>query len=611
MGKGRLIDGGGQVPKPDAAMSHGAGAAERRSRRSLFQKYFLVLFVAVVVPLLANGLSEAWFGYRDQRTMLDTVLRTEAQSAASRIESFLEGIRSQVNSAVQLPWTEGDDERHRIDALRVLRQVPAIVSLTLVDGTGVERLYVSRVGLDRVGSGIDRSGEPAVVGAWSSKLWYGPVTYNRNSEPFMTIAVAGNRKAVGIAIAEINLKLIWDVISAIRVGQTGQAFVLDRPGRLVAHPDISLVLRGADETISRTLQALRQAITAGAGEAVVGEDAYGRTVIAAMVPIPGVDWTVVAEQPFSEALHPINAGLWRTAGLLLAGAVFAAVLAFWLAQRLSGPIRLLEEGTERIGAGQFGYRIDIKTGDEFERLATRFNAMAIGLALSQERSERIARLKRFLAPQVAELIENAGDDSVLEGRRVEVVALFCDLRGFTSFSSRAEPNEIMRVLAEYYNALGAIITRYEATLTSFSGDGLMVLVNAPVPCPDPALRAAGMAIEMRKVVQALIDDWRSHGHAIGFGMGLAMGPATVGRIGYESRFDYTAIGNVVNLASRLCSAAADGQILVDLTIAEAVGVRLALVALGTRPLKGYDEQVPVFAVGDAPPIPSLSAVRRP
>jgi adenylate cyclase len=197
---------------------------------------------------------------------------------------------------------------------------------------------------------------------------------------------------------------------------------------------------------------------------------------------------------------------------------------------------------------------------------------------------------------VAELVDRKGDDGVLEGRRTEVVVVFCDLRGFTTFSARAAPEEVMSVLAEYYEALGRIITKYGATLTSFSGDGLMVLVNAPVPVEQPALRAVDLAAEMQRSVQELIIGWRARGYRIGFGVGLAMGPATVGRIGYESRFDYTAIGSVVNLAARLCASAADREILTDAAVAEAVRGKRALIPLGSRLLKGYDEELPVFGI---------------
>lgn len=577
----------------------------RRRFRSLFQKYFIVLFLAVVIPLAANGISEAWFGYRDQRARLDQLLGVEARSAAARIQGFLEGITNQLGWLVQLPWSEEPDERRRIDALRLLRQVPAIVSLTLVDGTGHERLYVSRIGLNRTENRTDRTGDPAVAGARSARIWYGEVSYYRGSEPYLTVAISGNRPSVGIVVAEVNLKLIWDVISAIKVGETGYAFVLDGPGRLVAHPDISLVLRGADEATLNPFRAIREATMRTGAGLTTSWDAEGNAIAAAAAPITGPDWTVVVEQPLSEAFGPIYAALWRTGGLLLGGAAFAAMLAFILARRMTEPIRLLEEGTERIGAGQFDHRIKISTGDELQRLADSFNAMAAELAVSQERQERIAKLKRFLAPQVAELVDHVGDDTVLEGRRTEVVAVFCDLRGFTAFSAKAAPEEVMRVLSEYYEALGAIITRYAATLTSFSGDGLMVLVNAPVPVEEPALRAVDLAVEMQESVQELIIGWRARGHCIGFGVGLAMGPATVGRIGYESRFDYTAIGSVVNLAARLCAAAADREILTDETVAGAVKDKRPLIPLGTRPIKGYDEELPVFgrAVDERPSSP--------
>ncbi len=568
----------------------------RQGFRSLFQKYLLVLFMAVAIPLAINGVVEAWFGYRDQRARLDQLLGVQAMSAAAEIHDFIYGITNDLGWLVQLPWNDEPDERRRTDALRLFRQAPAIVSLTLLDHRGLERLYISRIGLNRIESRTDRSTDPAVIGARAARTWFGDVTYNRGSEPYLTIAIVGNRPSVGAVIAEVNLKLIWDVISAIKVGKTGFAFVLDRPGRLIAHPDISLVLRGAEEATSRPFQAIRDAIgSAGVGSAT-GRDIDGRDVAAAAAPVSGPDWTVVVLQPLSEAFGPIYAALKRTAAILAIGTVIAGLLAYALAHRMTEPIRLLEEGTERIGAGLFNHRISIETGDEFQRLADSFNRMAAELALAQEHQERIARLKRFLAPQVADLVDRTGDGSVLEGRRTEVVVVFCDLRGFTSFSAEVAPEEVMSVLAEYYEVLGRAITTFAATLISFSGDGLMVLVNAPVPVEEPALRAVDLAVEMQTSVQELIVGWRSRGYRVGFGVGLASGSATVGRIGYESRFDYTAIGSVVNLAARLCASATDREILMDAEVAEGVGGRRSVIGLGNRQIKGYDEAVPVFGI---------------
>ncbi len=569
-------------------------------RSSLFRKYFVAIFAAVVAPLLIAGGSEAWFGYHDQRARLNDLLDAEARLAAVKIQDFIEGLHDQLSWTVQLPWTENTGDRRRLDALRLLRQAPSIESLSLVDAAGKERLFVSRIGLNRIEGGDDHAANPAVVGARSDRIWFGPVTFQDGSEPFMTIAVAGNRTAVGVAVAEVNLKFIWEVILGIRVGRTGEAFVLDRPGRLVAHPDISLVLR-ADEAAQKPLQSLREAIRARpAGQAATGQDISGKAVLAAMAQIPGVDWSVIVKQPAAEAFGPIYAALLRTSALLIAGAVLAAMLAYWLTQRMIGPIRVLEDGVARIGAGQLDHRISLATSDEFERLATRFNEMATELSVSQERSERISRLKRFLAPQVAELIDRTGDDRVLDGRRVEVVVVFCDLRGFTAFSAQAEPDAIIGVLREYYDALERVVTAHGATLINFFGDGVMVLLNAPVACSDPALRAVNMASDMQTSVQKLLVNWRALHPRLGFGVGLAMGPATVGRIGSEGRLNYTAIGNVVNLASRLCSSAEDSEILIDRVAAEAIGSSVPLVELEARTLKGFDKPVPVFAVVAGP-----------
>jgi adenylate cyclase len=578
-------------------MSEPAGTPEPpRPRWPLFQKYFLALFAAVVVPLLANGVSEAWLGYHDQQTSLGQRLHAEAVSAAGKIQSFLDNITDQLQWTVQLPWTSGGGDQQRLDVLRLMRQVPAIVEIMLIDGDDIERLHVSRIDPDVIDSGVDRHTDSAVQGAHSAHVWYGPVTLYEGSEPHMQIAVAGTRRANGVTVAVINLKLIWDVISAIHIGQSGDAFVLDKAGRLVAHPDISLVLRGADDPAAGPLKGLLQAMSAERGEFTAGRNAEGASVIAAMAQIPGPGWVAFVEEARAEAFAPIRAALWRTGFLLLAGALFAAALGLFLARRMIGPIRLLERGAEQIGAGNFDHTIEISTGDELQRLAHRFNEMAAGLAESRERSERIARLTQFLSPQVAEIVEGSDQAALLDSHRTEVVVLFCDLRGFTGFAGATEPDAVMGLLQEYYEALGIIITRYEATLTCFMADGLMLLLNAPVPCPEPAVRGMRMALDMQASVQAMIAGWRRRGHTIGFGVGLAKGPATVGRIGYEGRSDYTAIGNVVNLAARLCGTAEDGQILIDAVAATEIGDAFRLISLGSRALRGFSEPVPAFTI---------------
>ncbi|WP_236843461.1 adenylate/guanylate cyclase domain-containing protein [Bradyrhizobium icense] len=564
-----------------------------RPRRSLFIKYFITLFVAVVVPLMLGSASEAWFAFRDNRLYLNEILQVEARSAADRIQAFTDGIRDQLGWVVQFPWTPGEDDRRRIDGLRLLQQVPAIVSLSMVDATGTERVFVSRVSMNRTGRGADMSADPAVIGARAHRVWYGPVHYQRDSEPYMRIAVAGNRAAAGIVVADINLKLIWDIIAGIKIGDTGHALIVDDTGRLVAHPDISLVLRsgaGAGD-FSR----LKSEVSAANGSAVTTTGEDGTPVVALSVRAANVDWTVIAEQPVLEAFESIRAALWRSLILIVIGIVFASVLAYWRACRMWGPIRQLENGVERIGMGQFDHRITIQSRDELEQLAIRFNQMAEELGASQQKSERINRLKQFLAPQVAELVEHS-DQRLLDAHRRDVVAIFGDLRGFTAFTARAEPDAILAVLKQYYEAVGAVTARHEATLIRFAGDGVMVLVNAPVTCENPAYRGVRLAIDMQAAVQSVAGTWSAGGCAIGFGVGVAMGHATVGTLGYQGRLDYTAIGSVVNLASRLCSMADDGQILLDPIINERVKDSFALASIGERPIKGYDRALEIFAV---------------
>jgi len=227
---------------------------------------------------------------------------------------------------------------------------------------------------------------------------------------------------------------------------------------------------------------------------------------------------------------------------------------------------------------------------------------------------RVGRLKRFLAPQLAELIVSHGDEKILESHRREIVVVFCDLRGYTAFTETAEPEEVLDFLREYHGALGPLVSQFEGTLDQFSGDGIMVFFNDPVPCPDPAERAVKMALAMREAAGTLIAGWRLHGCELGFGAGIAQGYATLGQIGFSERSGYTAIGTVCNLAARLCAEAKDGQILVSSRIAEAVKAVARLEDLGNLELKGLRRPVAAFNVvqstSAADARPNLTVVAR-
>jgi len=220
--------------------------------------------------------------------------------------------------------------------------------------------------------------------------------------------------------------------------------------------------------------------------------------------------------------------------------------------------------------------------------------------------DRMGRLKRFLSPQVADLIVSSGDDSFLESHRREITVVFCDLRGFTAFAETAEPEVTMTVLREYHTALGDLVFRFEGTLERFTGDGLMVFFNDPMPCPDASIRSVRMAVAMRDRVADLAEEWHRSGHELGFSVGIAQGYATLGRVGFEGRFDYAAIGTVTNLAARLCDAADAGKILVSQRVHAAVDDLVVSNQVSELPLKGFSRPVTAYEIValDAAPVRS-------
>jgi len=310
------------------------------------------------------------------------------------------------------------------------------------------------------------------------------------------------------------------------------------------------------------------------------------------------DVLVVLQRPLTEAFAPYNRLFWILAAVGGAGLVLSILGAILVSRRVSRPVVTLAGAAERVAAGDFDTSVSVPQSDELGTLAENFNEMVAGLR-DRERVraalERAERLKRFFSPQVAEVL-SAGDESVLASHRREITVVFCDLRGFTAFAEAADPGEVMQLLRDYHAILGPLIARYEGTLERFTGDGLMVFFNDPVPCPDPALRAVRLAVEARDAVQQLLDGWRDRGYTLGFGSGIAMGFATVGRIGFEGRFDYAAIGSVTNLAGRLCQEAADGQILISASVYAEVERAVEAMPLGELTLRGFPRPLLAFSV---------------
>jgi signal transduction histidine kinase len=382
-------------------------SAPRKTRSRLFLKY-AGLFVAVVcVALLANGIFEIWVSYREHKDALIEIQHEQAESAAAKIGQFIKEIESQVGWTTQLLWSVGTIEQRRFDALRLLRQVPAITELAQVDASGKEQLRVSRLAMDVVGSGLDLSSDAKFTEAVKNKIYYGPVYFRRESEPYMTLSLAGTRRDAGVSIAEVNLKLIWDVVSKIKVGERGHAYVVDAQGRLIAHPDISLVLRNTDMTRLVQVQAAqRQEAGAAADEIETATDIQGRRVLTAFAPVAPLGWTVFVELPVDEAYQPLITSVQRTALVLLGALCLAALAGIFLARRMVVPIQALRAGAARIGGGDLSQRISIKSGDELEALADQFNDMAGRLqesyaGLEQKVEARTRELSESLEQQTA------------------------------------------------------------------------------------------------------------------------------------------------------------------------------------------------------------------
>ena len=364
-----------------------AGASIVRSR--LFIKY-VALFVAVVsLALVANGAFDVYFSYQEQKASLVRIQREQAEAAAGKIGQFIGEIESQVGWTTQLPWSAGTLEQRRFDALRLLRQVPAITELAEINSSGHEQLKVSRLAMEVVGSGTDVSKEPSFAEAVAHKVYYGPVYFRRESEPYMTLSLAGTRRDTGVSIAQVNLKLIWDVLSKIKFSGHGRAYVIDAVGRLIAHPDISLVLRNTDMSQLAQVRSARAKVAGNDGEEVEeAEDIAGRKVLTASATAAPLGWLVFVETPVQEAYAPLYASLQRT-GLVLLGALALAFAAgMFLARRMVVPIHALRAGAARLGSGDLGQRIAIKTGDEVEALANQFNDMAGRLQESHTNLER-------------------------------------------------------------------------------------------------------------------------------------------------------------------------------------------------------------------------------
>jgi signal transduction histidine kinase len=387
-------------------------------RWRLFPKYALLIITLVGSMLLASGAIGTYFSWRENERNLLALQQEKARNAAHRIDEFVGDIVHEL-SWTALPSAQGGGdplEQRRVEYLKLQRQAPAITEVAWIDAEGREQLRISRLAMDAIASGVDLSRSDAFrVG--SAGTYYGPVYFRKGSEPYMTIArPAGGG---GVTAAEVNLKFVWDVVKDIRIGGSGLAWVVDENGTLVAHPDISLVLRKSDLSALPQVAALRAGAanaaervdpvnTVNAAErvgsantenAVKARDLQGEEVLSAHATIPTLRWTVFVESPRAEAFAPLYATLQRTSLLLVAALLISIAAGFFLARALVRPLRALEEGAAQIGAGDLERRIEVRTGDELEGLAEQFNRMSAQLR------ESYAGLERKVEQRTAELSE--------------------------------------------------------------------------------------------------------------------------------------------------------------------------------------------------------------
>ncbi|QIP03831.1 adenylate/guanylate cyclase domain-containing protein [Bradyrhizobium symbiodeficiens] len=788
----------------------GANDKTRFLREGLFAKYVVSLVGLVVFVLAVNGAMETWISYRATRTQLTDGLEDKAQAAARRIEQSISELDRQISWVTRA--SQDTLEKRRADYASLLHQVSVVNQLFQLNGEGREVLRVSRQSTT-TGSNADLSRDMRFTDTVARGVSYAPAWF-ADKTPLMSISVAHSGFNAGVTVAEIDLGFLSDFLSDAQVGKAAFAYVVDPRGRVLATSS-----KGPE--IGKDLSKLPQvaaAIAPGHEGDSSGTDFNGQSVMSAASTVPKLGWSVLFEQPTTQALMPIRDQLVRIALLIGMGLMVAILAGTLLARRMIIPITALRDGAHRLGEGDFSHRIDVKTSDELEDLASQFNRMAgqiqetysdletkveertrdlaqsinelkvleeVGRAVASsldlnavlptiaaraieithadavliygfdaetrrfnlveaggiDRSadgahvtidegenilsdaarsgepialadidraseqplrevaiaagfhsvlvvplvdqqgtlgalvvlrrasgefaasiiglmrtfanqavlamrnarlftevdhkshaletanetvraqadklrmqteqlkdwnksleervktqlgeiERIRKLERFLAPQVAQLIASSDSpEGLLTSQRREVTVVFCDLRGFTAFTEATEPEEAMNVLREYHAALGKLIFKYEGTLDKYAGDGVMILFNAPIQFEDHTQRAVKMAVEMRETIGPLTERWRNRGHSLGFGIGIAVGYATLGQVGFEQRLEYAAIGSVTNLASRLCGEAKPNQIVVSRRVYGIVEQWVEAQPLDDLQLKGFNHPV--------------------
>ncbi|MGY8707767.1 ATP-binding protein [Bradyrhizobium sp. 18BD] len=444
----------------------------------LFRKYLYSIVALAFAALAINTGFDVWFSYREQKQLLAATQREQAASAAIQIGQFIGQIENQIRWLSRLPPELSSNEDERLNAIRLLRLSPAIAEITELDAQGREQVRVSRRVADRIGSKTDLSDSAAFRGANDSRAYYGPVYFFGDTEPFMTLATRGNGPAPNVVVAEVNLRFIWDLVAGIRVGNTGKAYVVDRMGLLIAHPDLWPALRRSDLSGHADVRAALDGVGPPSG-GLVKEDLSGQRVLSTYATVPSLGWLVFVELPLTEAYAPIYASIGRSTFLLVILLACAVLVSLWLSRRMTVPIQILTQGARRIGSGDLGLRLDIKTGDELEALGDQFNRMAAHL------HESYATLERKVTERTSEL-EKARDHALAEhdaaerARSVAVQANETKSRflAVVSHELRTPLNGVMGVLQLLDDGSLSDAQRRHLATAAASGETLIALVDA-------------------------------------------------------------------------------------------------------------------------------------
>jgi len=395
------------MPQAGAPADSSAAPAASVVRSRVFSKYDALLVAIVGLTLLSGGIFEVFRHYREHRAELIRTQHEQAKAAAAKIGQFIEDVEGQLGWTTQTPWSAGGSDNRRYDALRLLRQVPAITELVLVDAAGKERLRVSRLAMDVMDSGVDLSKEPKFTEAVAHKVYYGPVYFRRDSEPYMTLALAGTRKDAGVSIAEVNLKLVWDLVSQIKVGEHGHAYVVSGRGRLIAHPDMSLVLRDTDMSRLAQVQAAQSGTDVMSDELEGAQDILGQEVLTAFAPIRPLRWTMFVERPADEAYASLYAALQRLAILLSVATILVAVAGTLLTRRLAGATVALRSLGEAVGGGVIAQTFAGNPNHEAEKKAAETNERARRELAMSDLLKVVSRSTSSLQAALDTLVESA------------------------------------------------------------------------------------------------------------------------------------------------------------------------------------------------------------